>query len=275
MIWASITAQMVLVTSPVGGFHLCNCRAAIWTSFTLFNCTTQIWILSGMRLLCPEKKSPSVLKDLRDSRALLQLCRGMLELLRAVTHFVNTCPDKHSKKKKRRHYWYLEFFQALLSVGVLATFSSTSLSWVPEDMQDLWRQEELGAIALLTSIALLLGRAGEGVEALNAAAGAVRTEKYTWLCQAAGTRGILMHCSYWWAAPLFWKKSPVPGRWCCGHPRSAPRGAARSAPGVTASCDGALSNRSIHSTPCQPLYNSVVWNYSGLGEALRNLHFAI
>lgn len=93
---------MVLVTSPVGGFHLCNCRAAIWTSFTLFNCTTQIWILSGMRLLCPEKKSPSVLKDLRDSRALLQLCRGMLEVLHAVTYFVNTFPDKHSKKKKKK-----------------------------------------------------------------------------------------------------------------------------------------------------------------------------
>lgn len=182
--------------------------------------------------------------------------------------------DKHSEKKRDCCLLVIGICSSCVFCGyTFNVLPNLYLSWVPENVQDLWSQEELGALAPLRSKALLQGRTDEGVEVLRAAAGAVRMRRYALLFQVAHAQRILTKRSYQWVASLFWKKSPVPGSWCCRHPSCAPQGSVllpevflewlRDVMELPPSEEPSIP---VQITPraCQPLYCSAVWNYSSL-----------
>lgn len=159
-------------------------------------------------------------------------------------------------------------------MGILAAFSPTSPSWVSGNVKDLWSQEEqLRAIAPLTCIALLSGEdswGGGGAEHCcrcclsKKPQSAVPSSTYTTYPEEVQ----LLVSSF----PIL-EKEPTARKLMLRTPQQWSLGccpAARSACGMVTRCDRALSVRIVinttanHPAACQPLYSSVVWNYSSL-----------
>lgn len=156
-------------------------------------------------------------------------------------------------------------------MGILAALSPVSLSWVPENVQDnLWSQEEqLRPIAPLARIALLSGEdswGGGGSEHCcrccpsKKPRSAVPSSAYTAYPEKVQ---LLVICF-----PVL-EKEPTARKLMLRTPQQWSSGccaAARSAGGMATRCDQAPSIRIVinttanHSTACQPLYGSVVWN---------------
>lgn len=165
----------------------------------------------------------------------------------------------------------------MLPKAVLAAFSPASFFWVPEKVQDSWSQEEQHRAIVSLMSPWLSGEDGWGSRGAEHGCRCCPSRKPPVCCVCTTFPEVHMLVS------AFWKKSRHArvlqtmqhcSLGCCT--------AARSACGRITNCDQGVSVRTAinttadHPTAWQPLYCSVVWNYSDLVcDASFNFHLVI